>query len=264
MATISLCMIVKNEEPVLARCLACMKDIADEIIIVDTGSEDHTKQIAAQYTDQIYDYLWQDDFAAARNFSFSKAVMDYQMWLDADDVIAPESQKELLKLKQNLTADVVMLPYHTAFDTEEKPIFTYYRERILKRSRNFFWSGAVHETITPSGKIIYAEPAILHKKLVINDPDRNLRIFEKQLEHHKILTAREKFYYAQELFYHQQYEKAMKFYIEFLSQPDGWVEDKIPACRQLAFCCLQSGETESALQAVFQRVLYAHPRAAVC
>lgn len=264
MATISLCMIVKNEEPVLARCLACMKDIADEIIIVDTGSEDHTKQIAAQYTDQIYDYPWQDDFAAARNFSFSKAVMDYQMWLDADDVIAPESQKELLKLKQNLTADVVMLPYHTAFDTEEKPIFTYYRERILKRSRNFFWSGAVHEAITPSGEIIYAEPAILHKKLVINDPDRNLRIFEKQLEHHKILTAREKFYYAQELFYHQQYEKAMKFYIEFLSQPDGWVEDKIAACRQLASCCLESGETESALQALFQSFLYDHPRAEVC
>ncbi|MDE6729714.1 MAG: glycosyltransferase family 2 protein, partial [Oscillospiraceae bacterium] len=108
MATISLCMIVRDEETVLDRCLSCMKHIADEIIIIDTGSQDRTKEIARQYTDQIYDFPWTDDFSAARNFSFSKATMNYQMWLDADDVISPEDQQALLALKQNLTADVVM------------------------------------------------------------------------------------------------------------------------------------------------------------
>ena len=78
MVTISLCMIVKNEEKVLARCLDSVADLVDEIIIVDTGSSDATKEIASRYTDQVYDFAWQDDFAAARNFSFSKASMDYE------------------------------------------------------------------------------------------------------------------------------------------------------------------------------------------
>ena len=75
MITVSLCMIVKNEERILARCLDSIADLMDEIIIVDTGSGDATKKIAANYTDQIYDFTWTGDFAAARNFAFSKANM---------------------------------------------------------------------------------------------------------------------------------------------------------------------------------------------
>ena len=85
MATVSLCMIVRNEEDVLGRCLESVKDIVDEIIIVDTGSTDRTKEIAGRFTNTVYDFPWIDDFSAARNFSFSKATMDYQMWLDADE-----------------------------------------------------------------------------------------------------------------------------------------------------------------------------------
>lgn len=78
MITISLCMIVKNEEDVLARCLESVKDVVDEIIIVDTGSTDKTKTIAKEFTDKVYDFKWVNHFAKARNFAFSKAKMDYQ------------------------------------------------------------------------------------------------------------------------------------------------------------------------------------------
>ena len=77
MATVSLCMIVKNEEKILARCLDSMAGLMDEIIIVDTGSTDATKEIAARYTDKVYDFTWVYDFAAARNFAFSLASMEY-------------------------------------------------------------------------------------------------------------------------------------------------------------------------------------------
>ena len=85
---LSLCMIVKNEEDVLPRCLDSVKNAVDEIVIVDTGSTDTTRAIAAHYTDKIYDEPWQDDFARARNASFARAGGDYLLWLDADDVIA--------------------------------------------------------------------------------------------------------------------------------------------------------------------------------
>ena len=87
MASISLCMIVRDEEAVLGRCLESVAPAVDEIIVVDTGSMDGTKAVAAAYTDLIFDFAWVDDFAAARNVSFAKATGDYILWLDADDVL---------------------------------------------------------------------------------------------------------------------------------------------------------------------------------
>lgn len=87
MVSISLCMIVKNEEAILERCLDSLEGLMDEIIIVDTGSTDNTKQVALKYTDKVYDFSWCDDFAAARNFSFSKATKEYIYAPDADEEI---------------------------------------------------------------------------------------------------------------------------------------------------------------------------------
>ena len=93
-------MIVKDEEEVLERCLDSVKDVVDEIIIVDTGSTDKTKEIAYKFTDKVFDFEWINDFAAARNYSFSKATMEYCMWLDADDYIREEEREKILKLKE--------------------------------------------------------------------------------------------------------------------------------------------------------------------
>ena len=88
MITLSLCMIVKDEEKNLNNCLSSCSSLFDEIIIVDTGSTDRTKEIAKKYTNNIYDFKWCDDFSKARNYSFSKATKEYIMWLDADDIIS--------------------------------------------------------------------------------------------------------------------------------------------------------------------------------
>ena len=102
MVSVSLCMIVKNEEDVLERCLKSAADLVDEIIIVDTGSTDRTKEIAARFTGKLFDFPWRDDFSAARNESFSHASMDYCLWLDADDVLLEEDRKAFLALKEKI------------------------------------------------------------------------------------------------------------------------------------------------------------------
>lgn len=263
MATISLCMIVRDEEAVLERCLASAAALADEIVIVDTGSADGTKEIAGRYTDRIYDFAWIDDFSAARNFSFSKGTKDFLMWLDADDVIEPEDLRVFLSLKDALTAetDLVMAPYHTALASDGTPLFTYYRERLLRREAGFLWQGAVHEAIPPAGQIIYTSAAVTHRKEKTSDPDRNLRIFQKLLDAGKQLNPREQFYYAQELYYHKEYDRAKELLIAFLEQEEGWVENKIDGCRHLAYCYLAEGRRDRALTALFDTFRYDLPRA---
>jgi len=88
-ASVSLCMIIKDEQKHLARCLASAKPIVDEMIVVDTGSADRSKDIAVTFGAQVYDYEWHNDFAAARNFSISRASGEWILILDGDEVISP-------------------------------------------------------------------------------------------------------------------------------------------------------------------------------
>ena len=266
MATVSLCMIVKNEEQHLPRCLASVSPLVDEIIIVDTGSTDRTKEIAAGFGAKIYDFPWCDDFSAARNFSFSKASMEYCMWLDADDVLEEPDGQAFLRLKETLPpqTDVVMMRYHTAFDADGNPTFTYYRERLLRRAAGFVWEGAVHEAITPAGNILYSEAAVSHKKLGAGDPDRNLRIYEKQLAAGKALSPREQFYYARELMYHARYAEAVREFTAFLDGGMGWVENNLEACRNLADCCLSLQQPEKAFSTLTRALRFGPPRAELC
>ena len=162
MITVSLCMIVKNEERTLRRCLDSVRGLMDEIIIADTGSTDRTVEIARDCGAAVCTFPWCDDFAAARNFAFSKATMQYCMWLDADDVLEPADREAFRKLKETLDpdTDVVMLRYHTGFDESGKPTFSYWSERLLRRAAGFRWQGAVHEAIAPTGKIVYGDAAV--------------------------------------------------------------------------------------------------------
>lgn len=266
MVTVSLCMIVKDEEENLPRCLASVQGLVDEIVIVDTGSRDRTKERAAQFTPLIYDFPWIDDFSAARNFAFSKGTMDYCMWLDADDVLEEEAQSGFLQLKEELSpeTDVVMMRYHTAFDSGGRPTFTYYRERLIRREAGLLWQGAVHEAITPAGVVVYSQLSVTHRKTGPGEPERNLRIFESLLRAGKSLSPREQFYYARELTYHGRDGEATEVLREFLQSEEGWLENKMEACRTLAGCYSRLGREELALEALFKSLQFGPPRAELC
>lgn len=264
--TLSLCMIVKNEADVLARCLSCVADIADEIVVVDTGSTDGTKEIARQFTSNIYDYAWCDDFAAARNFSFSKATMEYTMWLDADDVIDVENRAALLRLKAELpaTVDMVYLRYDVAFDAQDNPTLSYYRERIFRTSMQYRWIGAIHEVIAQRGIEAHREISVKHKKLHPTEQGRNLRIFQKMLAEGVSLDPRQTYYYARELMYTGDYVSAIREFDAFLDEGRGWVENNIGACKDLADCQMHVGDADAALRALLRSFAYDAPRAELC
>ncbi len=94
-------MIVKDEEDYIEKCINSVKSIVDEIIIVDTGSNDKTKEIAKKFTDKVYGFKWNDDFSAARNFSISKATKDWILVLDADETISSKDLETIKELANN-------------------------------------------------------------------------------------------------------------------------------------------------------------------
>lgn len=259
-------MIVKNEEEVLARCLESAANLVDEIIIVDTGSDDRTVEIAKGFTPNVYTFEWIDDFAAARNFSFSKATKEYCMWLDADDVIEKPQQKLFLEMKASMEpgTDIVMMKYNTSFDEHGAPTFSYFRERIIRNDGTHHWGGQVHEAVVPSGKVVYSEVAVSHKKLRPGDPDRNLNIYRNILAAGGTLEPRHQYYYARELYYHKLYTEALAALMEFLDMKDGWMENKIEACSIASYCCDQLELKDQALPILFQSFLYDRPRAEIC
>ena len=259
-------MIVRNEEKHLARCLDCVAKLVDEIIIVDTGSTDQTVEIASKYTSKVYSHPWIDDFSDARNYSFSKASMEYCMWMDADDILEKTETENFLQLKRSLTpdTDIVMMKYHTAFDASGNPSFSYFRERWIKNSAEHRWVGAVHEVIPLKGKVIYSDIPICHKKIGTGDPNRNLKIYQKQLAAGKSLDPRHQYYYGRELYYHQQYEEAVSVFQQFLSLPDGWMENKIEACSICADCYYKLNQENSALLTLLRSLSFDLPRAELC
>ena len=103
-STISLCMIVKNEEKLHSSCLESVKIIVDQMVIVDTGSKDRTIQIAKNFGADVYQYPWCDNFSKARNESIKYATGDWILWMDADETLDPKSIPELKKITNCIIA----------------------------------------------------------------------------------------------------------------------------------------------------------------
>lgn len=266
MTTISLCLIVKNEESVLERCLDSVKDFVDEFIVVDTGSTDNTKSIAEKYNAKIYDFEWCNDFAKARNYSFSLATKDYILWLDADDFI-PEVQAQKLKklkleLKENI--DSVTMLYSCLRNEKDETIFSLRRHRLVKRSNNYKWIGRIHEYLSVYGNSIHSDIEVYHKKETQSISTRNLDIFIEMRKNNDIFTTRDIFYFANELFDHGKYNEAIEEYEDFLSRNDSWVEDKKTAAFNLYQCYYNLSMKEKILPLLFSSFLYDTPRADIC
>lgn len=255
--TISLCMIVKNEEAVLGRCLDSIDGIVDEIIIVDTGSVDHTKVIAKAYTDKIFDFEWNDDFAAARNYSFSKASMDYIMWLDADDIILQCEYVKLLQLKNELDGfmDVILMKYGIGVDENNRVTHSFFRERIIRNGSQYQWVGRVHEYLKVEGNLLQTDITIVHKPEK-KQSDRNLNILEKIIYGNEFVSSRDYYYYAKELQTNGFDEEAFRYFQKYLvTEPVSkiYVAD---VCMSMAVYYMNHNMSDEALKILIHSMEY--------
>jgi len=256
--SVSLCMIVKNESEVLARCLDSIKGFPDEIIIVDTGStDDDTVEIAKKYTDKVYFFKWINDFAAARNFSFSKATKSYIIWLDADDFVSPDNLEKLKALKSHLTKDIYLLQYDYAQNPNGTSACLLQRERIVKNDPSRIrWFYPIHEVIDlfriPNATMEnHPEIVITHRRTGAGysaDLNRNVIMLEAALqksEYHN--DPRLTYYIGKELLHVAGfendrtkkldiYQKTIKYFKRFLNAKEAWYEDLTAAQFKLAKC----------------------------
>ncbi len=188
MPRVSLTMIVKDEEANLADCLKSVADLVDEMVVVDTGSTDRTKEIAAELGAKVIDFPWSDSFAAARNKAIDHASGEWIFWLDADDRLDEDNRRKLLDLFAGLGEEnrVYLMRCACMPEPVSGSAAVLRHARLFRNRPDVRWQYRVHEQILPaalrsgaekqwSDVIIrhtgYQDPAARHRKL-----ERNLRL----------------------------------------------------------------------------------------
>ena len=191
---LSVCVIAKNEEQFLGRCLASVKGLADQIVVVDTGSTDRTVEIAKEHGAEIHSFSWTDDFSAARNSALEHVTGDWVLVLDADEELVPESHEALRKL---ISAAAVMAWRLPIVDMGVEEEGCSYVPRLFRNAPALFFVGRVHEQVFSSIEVRRREWGLDNRlgdaqlrhygytAQLVKDRDkitRNLRLLEKAIE----------------------------------------------------------------------------------
>lgn len=186
---INLVMIVKNEERCLKRCLESAKPIVDRMIVLDTGSEDRTREIAREIGAEVYEYEWQNDFSAARNAALEYSDADYNLILDADEWLQPCNRKELEQEimtyekegKKGWVGCMLQLEYFEENGKKEGSHF--WLPRLLPKGVRY--QGAIHEQPAANGPLL---PVLLRSEhdgyLREDKGERNLGYLQAAVEQH--------------------------------------------------------------------------------
>ncbi len=276
--TIALACILKNEVNNLPQLLESVKGCFDEIHLTDTGSTDGSIELIKGYEWAnpantpvfLHQFEWCDDFAAARNASFSYPQTDYIMWMDLDDVLS--SAESFIAWRDTVMglADFWLATYHYSL-SNGKPNCSFARERVLKREAGFKWNYFVHEGVNPNTatkKNIQGQYAatwsVIHKRTdedAKKDKSRNLLLFEKNKHR---LDARMRYYLGKELFENQKPLEAFPQLIDAVALPELEAHDRIMGLQYACLCAMQLNQFERAIQLAHQGLQLAPTRAEFC
>lgn len=254
---VSLALIVRDEERTLPRCLDSVRGAVDEIVVVDTGSVDATRDVARRYTDRVFEFTWIDDFSAARQFAFDQASGDWVGWMDADDVVTGGDRIRSLAAAASADTGGIYWPYVIDWDDYGNPTCRYWRERLVRNDGSYRWQGRVHEVLTTeqAWKTAYSEEVIVEHHPTprgLSHTRRNLSILEAEYA-----TCRQDppprllFYLAREYAYCGENDKALEVYAEHLDCST-WDEERYQAMMQVAALLLQKDRSDEAIDSLLQ------------
>ncbi|REK56577.1 MAG: glycosyltransferase [Thermobacillus sp.] len=240
---VSLCIVVKDDEDNLDRCLRSAEGIADEIIVVDAGGGGRTAEVAAAHGARVFRFDWNDDWSAARNDAFAQATMDYILWLDADDVIEREDRFKLLELLKQIPPDVdsVLMDHHLVWQENGRPLLSRKRHRLVRRACGFRWEGAGHERLQVTGKTLRSDIGISRRASKDAD-DRRLELYARLLEKGADLGPRDLLGYAIGLADHGRHDEAIPWFEKFLAADQGSPDERAEAHMRLAACYGAAGD----------------------
>ncbi len=237
---ISLCMIVKNEERHLAACLESVRAWVDEIVIMDTGSTDKTKEIAKRYNASVYDHEWKNDFAEARNAALSHARNPWLLQLDADEEIAGDDVPWFFESYPWADALGYYLNIHNLKNEQGSEVSLIHRlVRFYRNHPDIHYESAIHETLHISKSQVFGSPVrIIHKGYNHNvntglKRQRNLRILQAKLKespNNPFLLA----YLAQHYQMEGQLDTAIK-----IAEKSLWCGVTFPMRRHLLHLCFE-------------------------
>ncbi|MCA1202388.1 glycosyltransferase [Priestia flexa] len=216
---LTVCMIVKDEEKVLRRCLESITGIADEIIIADTGSIDRTRDIALEYSNKVFDYKWENDFSKARNFAATKASGEWILVIDADEFVDRDS---FFKFKEDLknspsNSDILAVQIVNFVGENGKNTSLNYHERLYKNDGTISYYRSIHELLMSKNSEEhrgFSDLQIYHSgymKNVVDEKDkskRNLSLLKNKKEKEPV----DYYFLGNEYDHLGDLEKAIKYY----------------------------------------------------
>ncbi|HVM59858.1 MAG TPA: glycosyltransferase [Verrucomicrobiae bacterium] len=147
---LTVCLIAKNEEKFLDRCLASVRGFADQIVVVDTGSTDRTVEIAKEHGAEVHSFAWCDDFSAARNAALEYARGDWVLMLDADEELSAEGREVL---RQEMQAENVLACRLRIIDVGREDEGCSYVPRLFRNAPGLFYVGRIHEQVFSSVEV---------------------------------------------------------------------------------------------------------------
>lgn len=250
-ASVSICLIVKNEEKQLKRCLDSVRPYVKEICVVDTGSTDSTVEIARSFTEKVEIFTECNDdqgrienFSQARQHSFELATQPWVMWIDGDDEVRGAENIEKIITQcapPNGQPAYVMFPYEYSRDDKGNITCIHYRERLITPRRDFHWVDPVHEVLLPDrpGETIRHQRddvVIVHRRDEsgkIIEPGRNLRILKAHYAKTGESNVRQLYYLGLEYGYVGELDNAIKFHKRYV-ELSGWDDEKFLACIKIS------------------------------